>query len=458
MLPTSDLPTADPSPEPSPPRRTLRVVVGSLVALGCLGGGLAAVLSSGGAAASGAHGPTAVADQRSLQVTDTEAGSLARADTTTVLYDGTGGRPGGGPAGADPTVQAQGEGEATVADIDPEPDADTTTTTLAPSPPMTQSTVPSGPVIGIDLDADQTSDPNADPSVTPDDGTSTTPPADQDDAATGAPSATLTELLPIGSTADRGSVLYRADAEPIVALIATTPLFRDLSNGVDDGPDVQALETNLVALGHGSGVTVDEHFDAGTAAAVTRWEEALGRVSPDGAVAVGEVVYLDEPTAVLGHEVAVGDLLEAGDAVLVLGAESRIVNTDVTADRVGDWPVGTEVELRWGDDTTSPGTVTEVSRDESDGEIAIVITIADGGGNDRPIGSSVEVLRTVAERTDVVAVPVSAVVSGPDGPSVRVAGTGEDRVVPVELGIVAGGWVEVRKGIDADTRVRLPGS
>jgi hypothetical protein len=282
-------------------------------------------------------------------------------------------------------------------------------------------------------------------------------PTDGEQPSDGAPSATLTEVLPIGQAAGRGTVLYRADDEPIVSLLAADPLFRDLSTGVADGPDVAALEANLVELGHGAGLTVDEHFDAATAAAVRAWEEALGRSAPDGVVTVGEVVYLEEATTVLGHEAQVGDLLEPGDAVLELGAESRVVELDVLAEEVGDWRAGTTVDLDWGDGTTGTGTVTEVSRDVVGGEVVLVVSLAPGEGQERPVGSRVGVVRTVAARDGVVAVPVAAVVQGDEGPAVRVTGTGEDRRRAVELGVVDDGWVEVTDGLEGGEDVRLPG-
>ncbi|HJR24276.1 MAG TPA: peptidoglycan-binding domain-containing protein, partial [Acidimicrobiales bacterium] len=400
-------------------------------------------------------------------VTAEEAGTLARADTTTVVYDGTGGRVGGGPAGSGP-VTGQSGGEATVARIGPTQDctADpaaceptttstepTTTTTTEPPPQTVPSLVPDDTLPPDDMLPPDDTLPPAD-TLPPDDRGADL--GDGSETPTGAPTATLTELLPIGSVAERGSVLYRADHEPIVALFAATPLFRDLTTGVE-GPDVQALEENLVALGYGSGVDVDEDFDRGTAAAVRAWEEDLGRAASDGVVTVGEVVFLQEAAAVLGHEAAVGDLLESGDAVLELGAESRVVEADVAAVDVADWPVGTQVTLDWGDGTTGTGTVTEVSRDVVADEVALVVTIADGGGTDRPVGSRVDVVRTVVARSGVVAVPVGAVVAGPAGPAVRVVGTGSDRRTTVELGIVDDGWVEVVSGLDEGTEVRLPG-
>lgn len=282
-------------------------------------------------------------------------------------------------------------------------------------------------------------------------------PEGTDGATGGRATATLTEVRAIGEVADRGSVLYRADDEPIVVLLATEPPVRDLSTGVRDGPDVAALEANLVALGYGSGVTVDEHYDAATAAAVVRWERDLGRADPDGVVTVGEVVYLDEPTAVLEHARQVGDLLEPGDAVLVLGAESRVVELDVLATEHADWAVGTAVTVDWGDGSTSDGTVTEVSRDVVDGEVALVVALPPGEGQGRSPGTRVEVRRTVAERAGALAVPVAAVVADGDRPAVRVVAGRRDRLVPVDLGIVDDGWVEVLDGVDEGTEVRLPG-
>jgi hypothetical protein len=142
--------------------------------------------------------------------------------------------------------------------------------------------------------------------------------------------------------------------------------------------------------------------------------------------------------------------------VLVLGAESRVVEADIEADEQADWPVGTPVVVDWGDGTTATGTITEVGREVVDGQVDIVVALGDASGADLPVGSRVDLVRTIADRQDVVAVPVSAVVAGDDGPAVRVAGAGDDRLVPVELGIVDGAWVEVTSGLDEGTEVRLP--
>src|SRR5690348_10969856 len=93
-------------------RPTRRQAVAVTIAAGALAeAGIAS--SSGGAGAAATPGPTAEAAARTLRVTDSEPGTLGRADTTNVLFDGTGGHVGGGPPGSD--VSAQSTGSATPA-------------------------------------------------------------------------------------------------------------------------------------------------------------------------------------------------------------------------------------------------------------------------------------------------------------------------------------------------------
>ena len=80
--------------------------------------------------------------------------------------------------------------------------------------------------------------------------------------------------------------------------------------------------------------------------------------------------------------------------------------------------------------------------------------------NHRAIGRFTVAVSTVGARAaGAVSVPVAAVIAGPGGKAaVRqpVAGEKADRVVPVTTGIVAGGWVEIRSGLEAGDEVRLP--
>jgi Putative peptidoglycan binding domain len=274
------------------------------------------------------------------------------------------------------------------------------------------------------------------------------------------PSAILTSLLDVGATADRGTELYTADQEPVVALIGDVPAWRSLEQGVANGADVRQLEENLVALGYGAGLDVDEAFTSDTAAAVEAWETDLGRAHPDGVVAIGDVVFLTEPGDVLGHEASVGDTLEAGSPVLTIGSEQRIVVADVDAAEAGGWTRGSTVDVEWSDGSATQGTVIGTGREVTDGQVELTVAVGtgDAGAGARRSGAEATVTLVDARRDGVLAVPVTAIVDGGGSPAVRVVQeSGPDVAVPVETGLVAGGWIEITAGLDGGEEIRLPG-
>ena len=326
------------------------------------------------------------------------------------------------------TVDERGGGETT----------STSTTTPASSTSSTSTTKPNDPD-GVDREEQA-------PTAT----TPTTTPADQDPRV-------LTGLLGVGAAATRGSVLYRIEDEPTVALIGPIPAWRPLEVGVDDGDDVRQLEENLAALGYGSGVTVDRQFTEGTAAAVERWEKALGRSDPDAVVDVGEVLYLSREGDVLRHDAVVGQAVEPGDSLLTVGSVDQHLAAIIDADDAGAWVSGHTVELTWADGSKTGATVHGTSRDVTDGTVELVIALGEAD-RERPSGSEADITIVDAERRGVLAVPVTAVVAAPDGSrAVRIpAVKGADRLQPIETGIVAGGWIEIVGGLAAGDRVRVP--
>jgi hypothetical protein len=220
------------------------------------------------------------------------------------------------------------------------------------------------------------------------------------------------------------------------------------------------LEENLVALGYGDDLDVDQTFTTATAAAVEAWETDLGRAAPDGVVTIGDVVFLTAPGDVLGHEAAVGDTLQAGSPVMTIGSEQRIVVADVDATEAGGWTPGATVELEWADGTTTKGTVIGTGRDVTDGQVELSVAVAtgDNGAGDRRSGAAADVSLIDARRDGVIAVPVAAIADDGGSPAVRVVQSdGPDRVVPVQTGLVADGWIEITAGLDGGEEVRLPG-
>lgn len=277
------------------------------------------------------------------------------------------------------------------------------------------------------------------------------------DGGSEVPSGTLTSRLDVGATASPGTVLYTADQQPVIALIGHLPAWRTLNEGVDHGADVRQLEENLVALGYGTDLDVDETFTAATAAAVETWETDLGRAAPDGQVSIGDVVFLTAPGDVLGHETAVGDTLDAGSPVLTIGSEQRIVVANVDATDAASWTAGSTVEVEWADTTTTEGTVIGTGREVTDGQVELTVAFSPATG-ERRSGAGATVTLVDARRDGAVAVPVAAVVDDAGSPAVRVAQPdGPDHLVAVETGLVANGWVEITTGLDGGEKIRLPG-
>src|SRR5207249_1237643 len=101
--------------------------------------------------------------------------------------------------------------------------------------------------------------------------------------------------------------------------------------GVDDGPDVQQLEWNLAALGYDpASMTVDDHFDADTAAAVRDWQKAIG-VPETGAVAPGEAVFLPGARRIGTISATVGAALQPSQEVMQTTSTAPVVSIDLDA-------------------------------------------------------------------------------------------------------------------------------
>ncbi len=282
-----------------------------------------------------------------------------------------------------------------------------------------------------------------------------------------------------GQVLDAGDVIVTVDDLPVVVLHGDLPLWRRLADGVDEGPDVEVLEANLVALGFDPDgtVTVDEDFTSYTAAMVERWQESLGveetgRVEPSGVVVVPGQVRVDEiaapgSTITTGASLASTTLLAErtwvieprldgalGDASSVLAVDDRTRSIEVIVDAADadELVIGTEaaVELPGGD--TASATLTDVAdaaETTADGlatvastwtlEPAAEPTIVDG-----PV--TLTVIDTAAP--GAVVVPARALVALREGGfAVEVPDvSGTMRLVGVETGLFLDGLVEITAG------------
>lgn len=286
------------------------------------------------------------------------------------------------------------------------------------------------------------------------------------------PPGVLTSTAPPGATVSRSGVLYTVAGHPVRLLYGATPAYRPFARGMTDGADVRELEANLAALGLRPGA-VDGHFNAATAAAVRRWQAAMGVPAGQrtGALGQGEVVFLPGPVRVATVSATVGAGLAPDAPVLAGTSTARVVTVPMTTDQVPLVHAGDEVLVELpGTAGQVPGRVTRIGRVASEPPsagngptppptvpVTVAVTLpASVTGLDQ---APVQVDITTAQHEDVLLVPVTALLARPGGGyQVRLS---SGQYLPVEPGLYddSTSTVEVSgAGLAAGQRVEVPSS
>jgi len=280
-------------------------------------------------------------------------------------------------------------------------------------------------------------------------------------------SGTLTSMARSGSVVSRGGALYRLDGEPIVLMYGSTPAYRALRAGVSDGPDVLELERNLAALGFDPG-SVDDSFTSTTATALRDWQESVG-LERSGSVELGRVVFMPGPRRIGGHTAAVGSILGSGAEVLDTSSTKRVVSVPLDATKQSLAREGGRVTVTLPDGRVLRGRIAKIGRvareadsgsDDPNAEKQLVIDVTVELRSKRGIGrldeAPVGVGLAAQSRKHVLSVPVNALLARRGG-GYGVELAGSHRVVAVEAGLFADGYVEVSgRAIRTGTRVVVP--
>lgn len=280
---------------------------------------------------------------------------------------------------------------------------------------------------------------------------------------------TLTWLPAEGAVVRRGEPLYEVDADPVPVIYGDVPTWRDLSSG-DEGRDVRQLERNLRELGY-DGFEVDGEFTSYTAAALADWQEDLG-VPETGTLAMTDVVVLDGPARVSAVAADTGDAVVPGSSVLTVTGTVPAVTVELDPSDRRLVAAGTTATATLPDGSRAPVEVVDVSTEVSEeetgaGESATtttVVVVAEIQGRTARArareydAASVDVTFTAGERTDVLTVPVAALVALSEGGfGLEVVADGTSRYVAVDAGLFSGGRVEVSgDGIAEGTVVGVP--
>jgi multidrug efflux pump subunit AcrA (membrane-fusion protein) len=283
---------------------------------------------------------------------------------------------------------------------------------------------------------------------------------------TGQGGGTLTWLPSPGQVISQGQALYQVDnGSPVVLLYGGVPDWRPLGEGVT-GADVTQLNHDLVALGDADSAEISalgwDYFSAETAAGVARLQSALGISSPSGSLSLGQVVF--EPEALRVAQVTGSLGGPASGPVLAATSDQHVVTIPLDAAMQSQVTAGDAVTVTLPDGSSTPGMVSSVgavaSGSVSDATIPVTVTLTDPGAAGTLDQAPVTVNLTTASATNVLVVPVGALLAqAPGGYDVEVVGPGNTRrYVPVATGIFddADGLVQVTGALTPGQRVVVP--
>jgi peptidoglycan hydrolase-like protein with peptidoglycan-binding domain len=288
-----------------------------------------------------------------------------------------------------------------------------------------------------------------------------------------------------GEVIKQDEPVYSVGDEPVPLLYGSIPAYRAFSVGMSDGADVGQLTHDLIALGYGAGLAQGNRYSSATAAAVQRWQSAVG-LSATGEIPLGEVVFEPGPIRVTSVAPSVGAPAGSGTVLTATGTTPIVVV---------DLGVSEEYLVRSGDAVTvvlPDGTTTVGGHIETVGTVATCpggaglgngagsadqSPCSSGGGNatptvtvtvtlDRtPPGAAldqapVNVNITTQQAAHVLAVPVNALLALVGGGfGVEVVTGNTTRLVGVTTGMFDASLVQVSgSGITVGTRVEVPSS
>jgi peptidoglycan hydrolase-like protein with peptidoglycan-binding domain len=272
-----------------------------------------------------------------------------------------------------------------------------------------------------------------------------------------------------GAVIAQGQPLYEVDGTPIPLLNGARPEWRDLAVGVPPGPDVAQLNTDLDALGYAAAPAEDRYYTVQTAAAVRRWQLALG-VPVTGRLDRGQLAFAPGPVRVQTVQPQLGAPPRPGEPLMTVTATTRDVDLPVPVDQAYLVHAQDAVTVTLPDArSTTAGTVAAVSpvattpSDNSGGRpatpvIDVTVRLSTPDAVAAYTSAPVSVTITTGSAHGVLAVPITALVARPDGGfAVTVVSGGERRQVPVTTGMFTDTLVEVTGVADGAT-VEVPSS
>jgi Putative peptidoglycan binding domain len=326
-----------------------------------------------------------------------------------------------------------------------------------------------------------------------------------DQATATSPGTAYTWLPGVGQVIRQDQRVYSVSNVPVPLLYGPVPAYRAFYSGMSDGGDVGELTRDLIALGYGNSLARSDHYSAATAAAVGRWQKALG-LPVTGEILLGEVVFEPGPIRVTSVSQSAGAsaggsagaggsggggggggtvltatgitpvvtvaldvtqeyLVKPGDAVSVVlpDGTSTVGGHVESVGSVATCPGGGSTGTATGGGGSPCSSAGSNGGSGSNSSPTVTVTIALDG---TPAGATldqapVNVNITSQTAAGVLAVPVNALlalVGGGYGVDV-VTGSGATRLTGVTTGMYSNTLVQVSgPGITAGERVEVPSS
>ena len=290
-----------------------------------------------------------------------------------------------------------------------------------------------------------------------------------------------------GAVIKQDEPLYSVGTVPVPLLYGSLPAYRQFDAGMSDGADVGQLTRDLIALGYGDGLAQSNHYSSATAAAVQRWQKAVG-LQATGEIPLGGAVFEPGPIRVTSVAPTVGT--SAGGGIVLTATSTTpvvVVNLDVneeylvkpgdavtvvlpngtstagghieTVGTVATCPGGGGVGTGGGNGSAAQSPCSSTGSNSSP-TVTVTITLENTPGGATYDQAPVNVNITTQTAGDVLAVPVSALLALADGGyGVDVVTGKTSHLVGVTTGLYSDTMVQVSgSGITAGTLVEVPSS
>lgn len=269
---------------------------------------------------------------------------------------------------------------------------------------------------------------------------------------------TYTELPSAGDKVDCGAVIYRVNNQPVLLLCGPMPAYRSLSEG-DSGPDVAALNANLVHLGYAARKKLDpssHDFGSATAAALKKLQSKLGG-DQNGSLDLGQAVFLPESVRIARVTGELGGSAQPGAQIAQATSDTLEVEVNLDPSQQREVKRGDRAQITLPDNTSVTGEVdrlgrvAQTGRDPNAGATIPAYITLDHPNQARSLDqASVQVAITTKGVANALSVPVTAIVGRSGGGfAVEVVRAGGQReLIAVKLGLfdTAGGRVQVVEG------------